>query len=316
MSMNGIFSYEKLVIKEGYGKYKPNEFSESHILLHNQQPVQQASCTGNSFSSIGYQLDEEIEITVGHGMTHVACTVDLCLLTMFEGEKCRLLTKCNNTQSAEEFITLEVTLLSFVAATDFHGTSYKDKVMRAVTLKELGTSAFTAGHFTAAFHKFSRSLKYLICSIADTENPVSSCVNNDALSTETCANDNCDHILLTNDDVSYLNACSLTREDIARLTCHCWLNLAACQLRYQNFRMAAANCSKALCIDQNNVKGLFRRAQCYIKTGNEHAAVIDLELALSLEPGSREIARLLNTARQLTRKSDDSLAAAMSKMFR
>jgi len=179
MSMNGIFSYEKSVIKEGYGKYKPNEFSECHILLHNQQPVQQTSC--NAFSTIGYQLDEEIKIVVGHGMTHIACTVDLCAMTMFEGEKCRLQTKYNVTPSVEEFITLEVTLLSFVAATDLYTTSYKDKLMRAVTLKELGTSAFVAGNFTAAFHKFSRSLKYLICSVADTDNPISSCINNDAL---------------------------------------------------------------------------------------------------------------------------------------
>jgi len=314
MSTNGIFSYEKIVVKEGYGKYKPNEFSECHIILQHQQLAQQASY--NALSDVGYQLDEEIKIVLGQGVTHVACTVDLCLLTMFEGEKCRLQTKYNAAPSDHDCFTLEVTLLSFVAATELCSTSYKNKLMRAVTLKELGTSAFVAGNVTAAFHKFSRSLKYLASADVDNEKPISSCIHDNVLSTETYASDSCNPALLTNGDDLDSNTCSLAREDIARLTCHCWLNLAACQLRYQNFRMAAINCSKALGIDQNNVKGLFRRAQCYMKTGNEHAAVVDLEQALALEPGSREIRTLLSTARQLTRKSDDNLAAAMSKMFR
>lgn len=311
MSTNGIFSYEKLVVKEGYGKYKPNEFSECHVLLHHQQPEQQVS--SNALSSIGYQLDKEIKIVVGHGVTHAACTVDLCLLTMFEGEKCTLQTKCNTALSSDDSFTLEVTLLSFVAAAELCSTSYEVKLMRAVSLKELGTSAFVAGNVTAAFHKFSRSLKYLTCAAVDKS--ASSDVHN-VLSTGTNTSDSCDPNSLNNGDVLDPSTCSLTHEDVARLTCHCWLNLSACQLRYQNFRMAAVNCSKALSIDQHNVKGLFRRAQCYLKTGNEHAAVVDLEQALALEPGSREITRLLSTARQMTHKSDDILAAGMSKMFR
>ena len=313
MSMNGIFSYEKQVVKQGHGKYKPSEFSECHIFLHLHQPDQQLS------SSIGYQLDEEIKIVIGHGMTHAACTVDLCLLTMFEGEKCRLQTKINAALSGSaaegnEFFTLEVTLFSFVAASELYSTSYKDKLMRAVTLKELGTSAFNAGNISAAFHKFSRSLKYLTCAAVDNNQSTLPCVDNNALSNGTSASDN--PVLLANgSDVSDPNICSLTCEDIDRLTCHCWLNLAACQLRYHNFKMAAVNCSKALEINPNNVKGLFRRAQCNIKLGDDHAAIVDLQQALALEPGNREITRLLSTARQSSRKSDDKLAAAMSKMF-
>jgi len=310
MFVNGIFNYEKTIVIEGRGKCKPNEFSECRILLQHQQPAEHESST--TLSSIGYELDREITITVGHGMTHVACTVDLCLLTMFEGEKCRLQTKCNAASSTDEYLTLEVTLLSFVAATELCSTSYSDKLTHAVTLKELGTAAFKAGNITAAFHKFSRSLKYLTCADVVNKQSISSSTHDNVSSTGT---DDCP-VLLTNGDVTDLNVCSMSHKGIAQLTCHCWLNLAACQLRYQNFRMAAINCSKALSIDQNNVKGLFRRAQCYMKTGNEQAAVVDLERALPLEPGSREIKKLLSTARQLTRKCDDNLAAAMSKMFR
>ena len=318
MFVNGIFSYEKLVVEEGHGKCRPNEFSDCHILLHLHQPDQQES--SKALSNIGYQLDEEIKIVLGHGTTHVACTVDLCLLTMFEGEKCRLRTKSSAASSgsaaeADEFFTLEVMLFSFIAASELHSTSYNDKLTRAVTLKELGTSAFNAGNISAAFQKFSRSLKYLTCVAVDNNQSTSPCIDNDVLSNGTSASDS--PVLLANGgDVSDLKIRSLTSEDIDRLTCHCWLNLAACQLRYHNFKMAAVNCSKALDINPNNVKGLYRRAQCNIKLGNDHVAIIDLEQALALEPGNREITRLLSTARQLTRKSDDKLAAAMSKMFR
>jgi len=310
--MNSIFSYEKLVIKEGYGKYKPNEFSECHVLLRLQQPEQHAS--RNEVISIGYQLDKEIKIVVGHGTTHVACTVDLCLMTMFEGEQCRLQTKCYAAPSSGadvEYLSLEVTLLSLLAANDLHSTAYEEKLIRAATLKELGISAFTAGNISAAFHKFSRSLKYLTCAAMD-DDKLGTRHN---LSNGTSAGDSSSPISLAYGGIMNQNTCNLTSEDIARLTCHCWLNLAACQLPYENFKMAAVNCSKALEIDPNNVKGLFRRAQCNMKTGCEHAAVTDLQRALTLEPGNREIKRLLSTAQQMTRKSDDMLAAAMSKMF-
>lgn len=311
MSMSGLFDYEKLMIKSGYGKYKPNEFSKCRIVLHLRHPEEQVSC--DAVSSIGYQLDTEIKIVVGHGMTHVACIVDLCVLTMFEGEKCSLQTKYH--AAGDEFVVLEITLLSFVAANELYSTSYNDKLMCAVTLKELGISAFTAGNISAAFHKFSRSLKYLTCAAVENDTSISSCTDDNALSNGTCASDSHSPTLLANGDIQDVKICHLTCEGIARLTCHCWLNLAACQLRNKNFKMAAVNCSKALNIDPNNVKGLFRRAQCNVKTGNEYAAVVDLEQALALEPGNHDITRLLCTARQLSRKSDETLAAAMSKMF-
>jgi len=312
-TMNSMFSYEKVVVKEGYGKSKPNEFSECHILLCVQQPEQQAS--SDAVSSIGYELNREIKVVIGHGTTHVACTVDLCVLTMFEGEQCRLQTKCSSAVSAAadtEFLTLEVTLLSLFAANDLHTTSHQEKLMRAITLKDIGTSAFVAGNISAAFHKFSRSLKYLICAAVDNDK---SCTGDNSLSNGTSSDDSSHPVLLANGGALDQNMCNLTCEDIAQLTCHCWLNLAACQLRYQNFKMAAANCSKALEIDPNNVKGLFRRAQCNMNTGCEHIAVTDLKRALTLEPGNREVMRLLNAAQRLSRESDDKLASAMSKMF-
>jgi len=306
--MNSIFSYKKLIIEEGHGKYKPNEFSECSIHLH--LPEEQAST--NIHDSVGYQLETEIQIVVGHGMTHMACIVDLCVQTMFEGERCTLETKCISARSAaaDDFVTLEVTLLSFSAATDLCNISYEEKLKHAVTLKTLGMSAYSADNLSAAFHKFSRSLKYFTCATVD-DKPSSSCTGENVLPNGACASDSNYCVLLSDSDNS-----NLTHEDIDRLICHTWLNLAACQLRCQNFKLAAVNCSKALKMDPNNVKGLFRRAQCNVKTGNEHAAVSDLERALTLDPGNREIIRLLSIARQLTRKSDDKLAAAMSKMFR
>jgi len=315
---SGTFCHEKVIIREGYGKCKPTEFSECCVVLTLEQPK---NASPDAVKSVGYELDKEIKISVGHGITHIACTVDLCVLTMFEGEMCRLRTKCTAEPEAAEdvdFFTLELTLLSFVAADDVHSTSYENKMVRAVTLKDLGTAAFIGGSASAAFQKFSRSLKYIACAEVQNDKPVASCGHDSILldgGDDGNKIGNESHPDVTaNGHVSDLS--SFTCEDIARLTCQCWLNLAACQLRYRNFKMAAVNCSKALDIYPDSVKALFRRAQCNIKTGNEHTALADLERAITLEPGNREVKRLLVTARQLTREGDDKLAAALSKMFR
>jgi tetratricopeptide (TPR) repeat protein len=236
---------------------------------------------------------------------------------MREGERCTITIVLNDGDTNAEHL-LDLELVSFERAADIHSLSPSEKIVRALKLKDIGTAAFRSLDIQAAFYKFSRSLKYLACAAYDhsllsgnakTESvavAVSDCrVPEHASPTEVPMKAKPPEVAVT----------SFTSEDHDRLACQCWLNLAACQLRCENFEMAKANCSRALDIDPHNVKGLYRRAQCSAKLNDECDAITDLEHALAIEPTNREVNKLLKTAREAVRRSDEKLARAMSKMF-
>jgi len=85
-----------------------------------------------------------------------------------------------------------------------------------------------------------------------------------------------------------------------KLPCH--LNYAACALKLKEWRLAKENCDKALAIETNNVKALFRRAQAYLGTFDHELAQKDLVAAAKLEPANKDI-------RDLLRKIQDDLKA-------
>lgn len=177
-----------------------------------------------------------------------------------------------------------------------------DKMSRASILKELGTVAFRSGDAFVAFYKFSRALKYLICASIGDGQPAAT---GDGV-------DSCRAKSATSESIVKR---SFSEQDRTELTCHCLLNTAARQLRFDNYEMAKTNCTGALAIDPANVKGLYRRARCYLQLGEPHQTVSDLERAIDAESGNREVVKLVKTAEEAARKSDETLAKAMGKMF-
>lgn len=71
----------------------------------------------------------------------------------------------------------------------------------------------------------------------------------------------------------------------------CLLNCAFCHLNLQEYAACIEACSKVLESDERNVKAHFRRATALGELGEFERAFADVELALSVEPGSVEIAR-------------------------
>jgi len=72
------------------------------------------------------------------------------------------------------------------------------------------------------------------------------------------------------------------------------LNLAACQLKTKDYKGAWLNCEKALDIDVNNVKAIFRRGQSFAGQGDYEKAKKDYQEAIKLDPNSADLKRAFN----------------------
>ena len=278
--INSFFPFKKSVItKNGLGRQLPNEFSNCKIRLHSKSPV--------SKSIVGYELNSDIEVTIGLGKTSVACTIDLCLQTMTGGETSVFIIPCNSGPSLESSscisqIDIEITLVSFSSSEEVFQLTLNDKMNRAHLLKDIGVELYSSSNYEVSFYKFSRSLKYLLC-IQDYE----------------FENSESDP--------------SVT--DWKKLRCNCHLNLAACQLQVGNYVDASENCTRALEIDPKNVKGLFRRAQAFNKLGDSDRAQMDLVMALELEPNNKTVMKTLQETRAMLKKEDAKMGNALKQMF-
>jgi len=65
--------------------------------------------------------------------------------------------------------------------------------------------------------------------------------------------------------------------------------LAAVFLKTKDFKGAMENSTKALAIDPNNVKGLWRRGIAHTHLGDLDVAKVDLESALQFDPENKAV---------------------------
>jgi len=83
----------------------------------------------------------------------------------------------------------------------------------------------------------------------------------------------------------------VTQVQISSLKLAHFSNLAMCHLRLGNIEKARIWCTKALNMDPENVKALFRRGKCNLQLGILDEARSDLERVLSQEPNNRDAMR-------------------------
>lgn len=98
---------------------------------------------------------------------------------------------------------------------------------------------------------------------------------------------------------------SFSNEDVQkaqalRLASH--LNLAMCHLKLQAFSAAIESCNKALELDSNNEKGLFRRGEAYLAVNDFDLARADFQKVLQLYPSNKAAKAQLVICQQRIRK--------------
>jgi FK506-binding protein 4/5 len=99
----------------------------------------------------------------------------------------------------------------------------------------------------------------------------------------------------------------------AQVPCH--LNLAAVAIKRQQWKAALESAKKALEIDPNNTKALFRHAQASAESGELIAAQQDLRKALELQPNDADLLALNKRVQQMQAVQDKRDKAVFAKMF-
>ena len=271
--------------RQGTGLYCPNDGAEVIIEI-----------TGSVIrdDSSTHQFVHEVNKTfvVGYEFTDLlGRIVDFCLLTMKEHEECKLLIDGEQLRSfpQEELVSrgvpygagirqLEITLelKGFTRTKDVWELSLEERTALASRHKALGTEKFTAELYQAAGFHYAKAIKYLVpLSIPDVEVP----------------------------------------QEAEELKKTCYLNLAACQLKLQQYVSVEGNCKKVLSMDQDNVKALYRYSVALLHMNRIDEAKSLLQRAREIEPRNGPVLALLKETVQKLKEHDTRLARALQPMF-
>ncbi|XP_072016452.1 peptidyl-prolyl cis-trans isomerase FKBP4-like [Amphiura filiformis] len=93
------------------------------------------------------------------------------------------------------------------------------------------------------------------------------------------------------------------------------LNIAACQLKQKHYDGVIIHCTKALNIDSNSTKALFRRGQAFVELQDYELAQSDFDKCLQLEPNNKAVQNQVILLSAKRKKLDAHYAHTMSKMF-
>ena len=259
------------------GRILPNDFSTCQVVV--------TLLSGSVTIPTRLEFDKEITFIIGSSQDELEEQLELTLLTMQQNDMTQITIDLNNTRQQTSYTKctddntciLGIKLLSFQSVKSCWSLNPQEKLKRSQSYKMLGVELFKQSKIHMAFKKFSRALKYAI--LVGKEPPL--------------------NIL----------------EEVTKLKCQCYLNLGACQMQAENYSAVIDNCSKALCLDSNNIKGLYRRAQALCKLDDYTSAVEDLKKAKTLEKGNTAVDRLLVVAEAKVKSQEEKMSHAMSKMF-
>lgn len=236
----------------------------------------------SSFDSSHFPIgiNQPVDIVLGESDTWFAEVVDKCVESMLQGERGEVLLAPGLTEAGADLaagLSFTVTLEEFTTHKDSWAMTFNEKWLSAMHHKARGTEHFKNGNLFGATRHYAKSLRLLV-------------------------------------SVKY--EVPLERgEEYNKARCALYSNLAACQLKQNQHTNVIQNCSKALEIEPNSVKCLYRRGQAYASINEVDKAKRDLQRVLKLEPGSTAAAQQLRTLTQQVRADNEKLSKAMSKLF-
>lgn len=174
-----------------------------------------------------------------------------------------------------------------------------DAIEQARALREEGNRLFKAGEVRQALAEYHKIYMYVHGYKARGGDPAS------ALSSFPMPQNNASDA--TDEEMAQLNELKLVH----------FSNVGLCHLKLGNREKCVSYCTKALALDANSVKLLFRRGKSYMELGDLDHAQEDLELARKLDPSNREVVVALNALKPRLKEQDRMAAEkfAFGRMF-
>jgi tetratricopeptide (TPR) repeat protein len=93
------------------------------------------------------------------------------------------------------------------------------------------------------------------------------------------------------------------------------LNIGACQLKLKEYRSALETCQKALELDANNEKGLFRMGQAYQGLAEYQEAINQYQRVIEINAQNRDAQNSISACHQKIKEYNQKEKALYSKMF-
>jgi len=93
------------------------------------------------------------------------------------------------------------------------------------------------------------------------------------------------------------------------------LNVAQCYLKSEKYKKAIEHCNKALEIDSKSIKGLWRRGNAWMESGEFEKSRLDLARALEIEPDNKSVKASQMRLKKLEAAQDKKDKARFKNLF-
>merc|ERR1712228_656653 len=105
------------------------------------------------------------------------------------------------------------------------------------------------------------------------------------------------------------------KKEIKKNQASCHSNTALCKLKSKDFAECIESCNKALELDADNVKAIFRRGQAHAYNGSNVNALNDLKAAQKLNPDDKQIAKMVLVIKKRVKKQKQAEKDLYKGMF-
>ncbi|KAL9673708.1 hypothetical protein QQ045_029969 [Rhodiola kirilowii] len=178
-------------------------------------------------------------------------SLDRAILTMRKGEHATVSIHGASAAAPGSTVTFyEVELVDFTKDKPLWKMDTLEKIQASEKTKCEGNELFKSGRLLLASSKYEKAAKYLEFDHSFTEE-------------------------------------EKRRADALRVSCY--INNAACKLKINELLGAAKQCTKALEVDPDNVKALYRRCKAYLRANEFEKAETDIRKALLIDPNDRDV---------------------------